>query len=103
MVTINKIEDFPTIARKGRQTEEVVMVREALVESIKSNGQPFELSGITPEDYNNWQQRVRTQAKRLGVNVEIRFNPESETLAFRPKDFEAKEEVKKKTPSKSKK
>ena len=37
MVSINKIQDFPILTRTGRQTEEVVMVREALKESIANN------------------------------------------------------------------
>jgi len=85
MVTINKIEDFPILTRSGRQTEEVVMVRDALQASIKNNYEAFELSGIPKDNYNSWQQRIRTQAKQLGINVEVRFSPEKETLAFRAK------------------
>ena len=85
MVTINKIHDFPILTRSGRQTEEVVMVREALKESIANDYEAFELTGITQDGYNSWQQRIRTQAKKLGINVEVRFSAENETLAFRAK------------------
>ena len=85
MVSINKIEDFPILTRSGRQTEEVVMVREALKESIANNFEAFELTGIPQDGYNSWQQLIRTQSKKLGINVEIRFSAENETLAFRAK------------------
>ncbi len=85
MVTINKIQDFPILTRTGRQTEEVVMVREALKESIANDYEAFELTGIPQDGYNSWQQRIRTQAKKLGINVEVRFSAENETLAFRAK------------------
>ena len=85
MVTINKIQDFPILTRTGRQTEEVVMVREALKESIENDYEAFELTGIPQDGYNSWQQRIRTQAKKLGINVEVRFSAENETLAFRAK------------------
>ncbi len=81
----NKIEDFPILTRAGRQTEEVVMVRDALKQSIDNNYEAFELSGIPADNYNSWQQRIRTQAKKLGINVEVRFSAEKETLAFRAK------------------
>ena len=85
MVTISKIEDFPILTRSGRQTEEVVMVRDALKASVANNYEAFELAGVPQENYNSWQQRIRTQAKKLGINVEGRFSPEKETLAFRAK------------------
>ena len=85
MVTINKLQDFPILTRTGRQTEEVVMVREALKESIANDYEAFELTGIPQDGYNSWQQRIRTQAKKLGINVEVRFSAENETLAFRAK------------------
>ena len=85
MVSINKIEDFPILTRAGRQTEEVVMVRDALKQSVDNNYEAFELSGIPKDNYNSWQQRIRTQAKKLGINVEVRFSAEKETLAFRAK------------------
>lgn len=85
MVSINKIEDFPILTRTGRQTEEVVMVRDALKHSIENNYEAFELSGIPKDNYNSWQQRIRTQAKKLGINVEVRFSADKETLAFRAK------------------
>ena len=85
MVTINKLQDFPILTRTGRQTEEVVMVREALKESIANDFEAFELTGIPQDGYNSWQQRIRTQAKKLGINVEVRFSAENETLAFRAK------------------
>jgi len=85
MVSINKIQDFPILTRTGRQTEEVVMVREALKESIANDFEAFELTGIPKDGYNSWQQRIRTQAKKLGINVEVRFSAENETLAFRAK------------------
>ena len=85
MVSINKIEDFPILTRAGRQTEEVVMVRDALKQSVDNNYEAFELSGIPKDNYNSWQQRISTQAKKLGINVEVRFSAEKETLAFRAK------------------
>ena len=85
MVTIKKIEDFPILTRSGRSTEEVVMVREALQASISNNYEAFELEGIPQDNYNSWQQRIRTQARKLGINVEVRFSAENETLAFRAK------------------
>jgi len=83
MVSINKINEMPVLTRKGRMTEEVIMVRDALTESKNNNSQPFELDGIESSQYNSWQQRIRSQAKRLGVNVELRFNSEESKLAFR--------------------
>ena len=85
MVSISKIEDFPILTRSGRQTEEVVMVRDALKASIANNYEAFELAGVPKDNYNSWQQRIRTQAKKLGINVEVRFSAENETLAFRAK------------------
>ena len=86
MVSICKIDDFPAMTRTGHQTEEVIMVRDALKESIENNYSAFELQGVPKDSYGSWQQRIRTQAHKLGVNVEIRFSAESETLAFRTQE-----------------
>jgi len=93
MVSISKIDDFPAVTRAGRSTEEVVMVRDALKESLENDHSPFELKGVTKDAYGSWQQRIRTQAYKLGVNVEIRFSADEETLAFRTKELKAKDEA----------
>lgn len=81
--TLNKVDYFPEITRQGRVSEELQQIKDALDESA-DNGERFCLSGIEPGNaYNSMQQRIRAQAKRMGLKVTIRFDSDAGDLYFK--------------------
>ena len=80
---IKQADKFPVISRTGRTSAELQMIIDTLVMSGKT-GSPFSITNIEAgKKYNSMQQRIRAQAKKLGLNVEIHFDKTNSTLYFR--------------------
>ena len=80
---IKQADKFPVISRTGRTSAELQMIIDTLVMSGKT-GSPFSITNIEAgKKYNSMQQRIRAQAKKLGLNVEIHFDKANSTLYFR--------------------
>lgn len=83
MFNIEKVDSFPEIARAGRTSEELQSIVNAL-KSCSDNGERYCISGITKGNaYNSMQQRIRTQAKKMGLKLTIRFDADAEKLYFK--------------------
>ena len=71
---IKQADKFPVISRTGRTSAELQMIIDTLVMSGKT-GSPFSIVNIEAgKKYNSMQQRIRAQAKKLGLDVEIHFD-----------------------------
>jgi hypothetical protein len=80
---IKQADKFPVISRTGRTSAELQMIIDTLVLSSKT-GSPFSITSIEAgKKYNSMQQRIRAQAKKLGLGVEIHFDKTNSTLYFR--------------------
>jgi hypothetical protein len=80
---IKQADKFPVISRTGRTSAELQMIIDTLVMSGKT-GSPFSITNIEAgKKYNSMQQRIRAQAKKLGLDVEIHFDKANSTLYFR--------------------
>ena len=79
---IKEANNFPVISRSGRTSEELRNIIETLLLSSK-NGKPYSISNIEfGNKYNSMQQRIRAQAKKLNLKVQIHFDKSDETLYF---------------------
>lgn len=77
------VDKIPEISRSGRTTPELLMIIEALNNSVKLN-QSFRLDGIEPGNpFNSMQQRIRAQSKKLGYKIAIRYDSSEKTLFFK--------------------
>jgi len=80
---IKEASHFPVISRSGRTSAELQMIIETLTMSSKT-GTPFSITAIEAgKKYNSMQQRIRAQARKLNLNVEIHYDKKNETLYFR--------------------
>jgi len=80
---IKEASNFPVISRSGRVSEELKNIIDTLLLSSK-NGKPYSINNIEfGKKYNSMQQRIRAQAKRLNLNVQIHFDKTNSTLYFR--------------------
>jgi hypothetical protein len=80
---IKEASHFPVISRSGRTSAELQMIIETLTMSSKT-GTPFSITAIEAgKKYNSMQQRIRAQARKLNLNVEIHYDKTNETLYFR--------------------
>lgn len=80
---IKEANNFPVISRSGRTSEELKNIIETLLLSSKT-GKPYSISNIEfGNKYNSMQQRIRAQAKKLNLNVQIHFDKNNSTLYFR--------------------
>jgi hypothetical protein len=80
---INKAGNFPVIARTGRTNAELQQIIDTLVLSSE-DGQAYSITGIQAgKKFNSMQQRIRSQAKKLNLVVQISFDRVNETLYFR--------------------
>ena len=80
---IKETSNFPVICRSGRTSEELKNIIETLLLSSK-NGKPYSINNIEfGNKYNSMQQRIRAQAKKLNLNVQIHFDKNNSTLYFR--------------------
>lgn len=83
MFSIQKVDHFPDITREGRVSEELQAIIDALHNSAEK-GERFCISGIQAgNEYNSMQQRIRAQAKKLGLKVVIRFDKNENNLYFK--------------------
>lgn len=89
MINIQKTENFPEISRSGRVSEELQAIIDSLHESAKT-GDKFCITGVVKgKAYNSMQQRVRAQAKKLGYNIVIRYEADTESLFFKATSLNA--------------
>ncbi len=80
---IKEASSFPVISRSGRTSAELQMIIDTLNLS-KQSGKPYSIEGVQAgKKYNSMQQRIRAQARKVNVSVEIHYNKETETLYFR--------------------
>lgn len=70
---ITSVDAFPQITRTGRTSAELQQIVDSLIESSKT-GKTFMIENVEAgKKFNSLQQRIRTQAKKLELNVMIRF------------------------------
>lgn len=80
---IQQASHFPEISRSGRTSEELQRIIDCLVLSSES-GTPFTIESVEAgKKYNSLQQRIRAQAKKLNLRVQIHFDAKTNTLYFR--------------------
>lgn len=94
-MSIVKVDALPDIVRHSVASGLILEIREALTESIKS-GQAFKIDDLLEDkDFHNMQQRVRTQARKLGMNVSVRRAKEENALYFVALSDDIKKDAKK--------
>jgi RNase H-fold protein (predicted Holliday junction resolvase) len=100
---IQKASNFPVISRGGRTSAELQQIIDCLVQSSE-NGQAYSIVGIPMgKKYNSMQQRIRAQAKKLNLQVQIHFSKQDETLYFRvPQASDSEVTIEKNTSVKTK-
>jgi hypothetical protein len=60
----------------------ILEIRDALTESIET-GQAFKIDDLFEDkDFHNMQQRVRTQARKMGLNASVRRAKDDNALYF---------------------
>lgn len=80
---INQASNFPVISRSGRTSADLQQIIDTLVLSSET-GNAYSIEGIQAgKRYNSMQQRIRAQAKKLNLHVQIHFDKVNETLYFR--------------------
>ena len=71
-MSIIKVDALPEITRQSVASGLILEIREALKESFQT-GQAFKIDDLFEDkDFHNMQQRVRTQARKLGLNATVR-------------------------------
>ena len=81
-MSIIKVDALPEITRQSVASGLILEIREALTESINS-GQAFKVDDLlTDKEFHNMQQRVRTQARKMGLNASVRRAKEDNALYF---------------------
>lgn len=100
---INEANNFPVISRGGRTSAELQQIIDTLVMSSE-NGKAYSITGVqSGKRYNSMQQRIRAQAKKLNLQVQIHFDKNNETLYFRvPSKNDVEVTIVKNTPVKAK-
>ena len=79
---IKPVDSFPKITR-SRASEELIAIIDTLKESA-TQGQIFSIENVEAgNQYNSMQQRIRTQAKKLGLKVMITFDKENSVLYYK--------------------
>jgi len=76
------VDELPPVVRgaNGRGSEE----RAALLASL-TDGNNHIITGIEDRTaHNRLQQRIRNLAKKHGINVTVRYNPEEQVTSFGP-------------------
>jgi hypothetical protein len=82
-MNIKEANTFPEISRSGRTSEELQKIIDALVSSSET-GKPFNIENVEMgKKYNSLQQRIRAQAKKLNLRVQIHLETRTNTLFFR--------------------
>ncbi len=81
-MSIIKVDALPEITRQSAASGLILEIREALEESL-DNGQAFKIDDLFEDkDFHNMQQRVRTQARKLGMNASVRRAKDENALYF---------------------
>jgi hypothetical protein len=85
---IKEASKFPEISRSGRTSAELQGIIDTLILSSES-GKPYTIENVEAgKKYNSLQQRIRAQAKKLNLQVQIHFVASENTLYFRvPSDL----------------
>ena len=79
---ITKAEKLPEITRQSIASELILEIRDAILESSES-GQAFKVDELVDDKtFHNMQQRIRTQAKKMGMNASVRRAKEEDALYF---------------------
>ena len=85
-MAITKTEFLPDITRESISSELILQIRECLLDSLKNNT-PYKIDDLSDDkDFHNMQQRVRTQARKLGINVTVRRAKGEDALYFQAID-----------------
>ena len=85
-MAITKTEFLPDITRQSVSSELILEIRECLLDSL-NNSTPYKIDDLTDDkEFHNMQQRVRTQARKLGVNVTVRRAKGEDALYFQALD-----------------
>ena len=93
-MSIIKVDTLPEITRQSVASGLILEIREALTESINNN-QAFKIDDLFEDkDFHNMQQRVRTQARKLGLNATVRRAKEEHALYFMAIDPDMKKSAK---------
>ena len=93
-MSIIKVDTLPEITRQSVASGLILEIREALNESFDT-GQAFKIDDLFEDkDFHNMQQRVRTQARKLGLNATVRRAKEEHALYFMAIDPDMKKSAK---------
>ena len=93
-MSIIKVDALPEITRQSVASGLILEIREALKESFQT-GQAFKIDDLFEDkDFHNMQQRVRTQARKLGLNATVRRAKEEYALYFMAIDPDIKKSAK---------
>ena len=93
-MSIIKVDALPEITRQSVASGLILEIREALNESFDT-GQAFKIDDLFEDkDFHNMQQRVRTQARKLGLNATVRRAKEEYALYFMAIDPDIKKSAK---------
>ena len=85
-MAITKTEFLPDITRASVSSELILEIRECLLDSLKNNT-PYKIDDLNVDkEFHNMQQRVRTQARKLGINVTVRRAITENALYFQALD-----------------
>lgn len=83
MINIKETQEFPATTRTGRVSAELQQIIDCLLNSANSD-KSFVIEGVTAgNSYNSMQQRIRTQAKKLGLRVKITHDKANNELFFK--------------------
>lgn len=83
MINIKETQEFPATTRTGRVSAELQQIIDCLLNSANSD-KSFVIEGVTAgNSYNSMQQRIRTQAKKLGLRVKITHDKTNNELFFK--------------------
>lgn len=93
-MSIIKVDALPDITRDSIASGLILEIREAITESFET-GQAFKIDDLLEDkDFHNMQQRVRTQARKLGLNATVRRAKEEHALYFMAVDPDIKKSAK---------
>lgn len=103
MINIKESENFPSIVRTGRISNELQQIIDCLITSANEN-KSYMIEGVTSgNSYNSMQQRIRTQGKKLNLRVKISHDRNTNELHFKAFHIDTAEVTETSTKAKSKK
>tara|TARA_B110001454_G_C12581074_1_gene376137 strand:+ start:135 stop:449 length:315 start_codon:yes stop_codon:yes gene_type:complete len=93
-MSIIKVDSIPDITRDSVASGLVLEIRNALNESIDT-GQAFKIDDLfVDKEFHNMQQRVRTQARKMGLGATVRRAKDENALYFMAVDPDIKKTAK---------